>query len=399
MYRIQEWRGHDLTKKMRKIDNAFNLKEVKSADEIPLVINTPCYFGFGNHPMPFDYWTNPASMVRFQENAFERHLSKVEDDTIPYFMPWFGTGVIASAFGCKIKDATGFGDDPGVISTCISSVKDIAKLKIPDACKDGLMPKVLKFMDYARENSDLPVGLTDMNSPLCTAAQMCGYDNLFVWMYQEPEAVRDLFHIIEETFISWVKIQKGHNGERHDQSNGLQGLWTPEGIGVWVSDDDLVSVDPELYEEFIVPVNGKIFESFGGGFVHFCGNGLHQINNLIRTRNIRAVNNSPMGDFETFGKLTKGLAGRMGIIIQDAAPIDVEGYYTRLFNKVDDLRGIILATFVEDTLGLTNEGRTMNVEWDPLDTANRIVKTIRECVRLKLAGEEPTIEREKPKYL
>ena len=36
---------------------------------------------------------------------------------------------------------------------------------MPDPYKDGLMPTVLKFIDYAVAHSDLP-GLTDMNSVL-----------------------------------------------------------------------------------------------------------------------------------------------------------------------------------------------------------------------------------------
>lgn len=385
---FKEWRGFDIEKRCTKLRRAFELQPVEKPEDFPLVINTPCYFGFGNKPMPRDYWDNPASMVEYQEKGFEKHLSSVDDDTVPYFMPWFGTGVIASAFGCRIKDATGFGDDPGVISTCIDSPGDIARIKIPDPYKAGLMPKVLKFIDYAREHSDLPVGLTDMNSPLCTAAQLCGYDKLFVWMYEEPEAVHELMNIITETFINWVKTQKRHIGEPLDSSNGLQGVWSPKGVGVWVSDDDLVSVSPGLYEEFVVPYYSRIFETFGGGSVHFCGRGLHQTDNLLKIKNIRVVNNSPMGDFETFSKFVSGVGGKVAIQIQDAAPIDVENYYPGLFAGIGDLRGMMLATFVEDTIGLTNDGGTTAVEWEPLDTANRIVKTIRECVRKKLQGEE-----------
>ena len=384
MCMFNEWRGFDIAKRCKKIEKTFNLEEVRNADDFPIIINTPCYFGFGNNPMPAEYWTNPASMVRYQEQGFEKHLKLVDDDTVPYFMPWFGTGVTASGFGCSIKDATGYGDDPGVISTCVETAQEIAGLKIPDPYKDGLMPKVLKFIDYARENSDLPVGLTDMNSPLCTAAQICGYDKLFVWMYEEPEAVHELMDKISEAFIKWVKVQKEHIGEPPDRSNGLQGVWTPKGVGVWVSDDDLVSVNPELYKEFVLPANSRIFEAFGGGFVHFCGNGTHQINNLLNTGNIRGINNSPMGDFKTFGKLVKGIGGKISLLIQDAAPIDVESYYPGLFERIDDLRGIMLATFVEDNLGLTMQGSTSHVKWDPIDTANRIVRTVRECVRKKL---------------
>lgn len=385
---VKTWRGYHLEDRCKKIERTFRLEPVSKAEDVPLVVNTPCYFGYGGFPMPKDYWTNPASMVRYQEESFEKHLQNVTgDDTVPYFMPWFGTGVIASAFGCKIKEATGMGDDPGVISTCVKEVSDIAKLKMPEPYKDGLMPTVLQFIDYAVEHSDLPVGLTDMNSPLCTAAQLCGYDNLFVWMYDEPEAVHELMGKITDTFIHWVKVQKEHIGEPLNTSGGLQGVWAPEGVGIWVSDDDLVSMSADLYEEFVVPYNSRVFEAFGGGTVHFCGNGCHQTDNLLRTKNIRAVNNSPMAKFDVFTKLVKELSGKMAILIQDAAPLEPELYYPKLFEHVEDFRGIMLATFVEDTLGQAMNGGTDSTQVDPFTRANRTVSVVRECIRKKLAGE------------
>jgi hypothetical protein len=384
---LEEWRGFELSSRCEKITRTYNLEEVTSADDMPLVINTPCYFGYGNNPMPADYWTNPAVMVKYQEDGFFKHLSCVDDDTVPYFMPWFGTGVLASAFGCRIKPATGHGDDPGVISSSIDTPSDIAHMKLPDPCQAGDMPRVIKFMEYARQFSDLPVGLTDINSPLCTAAQICGYDNLFVWMYEEPDAVHELLAIITQTLIRWVKIQKEIIGEPLNQSNGLQGVWSPSGNGIWLSDDDLVSIGPELYDEFFVPHYSRIFETFGGGTIHFCGKGNHQLDNLLNIKNIRAVNNSPMGHFKDFSSLVNKLSGRLAILIQDAAPIMIEEYYAHLLEPINDFRGIMLATFVEDTLGLTTDGMTIPVNRDPLIAAGRIAQVIRACVQKKLHGE------------
>jgi len=386
MNEFSEWRGFDLRKRCEKIKKTFNHEKVTSAEDIPLIINSPAYFGFGNKPVPDNYWNKPECMVNYQAENFERHLSKVNDDTIPYFMPWFGTGVIASAFGCKIKEATGNGDDPAVASTVINKISDIAKLKLPDPYKNGLMPKVLNFIDYARENSDLPVGLTDMNSPLGTVCQMGGYDKIFLWMYDEPSAIHEIFEIVTEAFINWVKVQKQHIGEPLNRSNGLQGVWSPEPVGIWVSDDDLVSIGPELYEEFVVPCYSKIFKEFGGGSVHFCGTGYHQAKNLLKIENIKVVNNSPMWNFDAFGKLIKGLDSKVIIQIQDIAPIDPKEYYKNVFSCIDDLSGVMLATFVCDNLAMVEGGYYKEVDWDIFDTSNRVADAVRETIRKKLEG-------------
>ena len=381
-----EWRGHDLSKRLAKIERAFNRAEVTSAADVPILANTPCYFAFATYDKPDDYFTNPASMVEYQARGYERHLAEIDDDLVPYFMPWLGVGVLASAFGCETALSPGQGNDPAVAGPCIHSPADAARLKRPDPYKDGWMPRVLETIDYARAHSDLPVGLTDMQGPLDTLGQMCGQAQLFAWMYEEPQMVHDLFTVVTDAFIDWVKVQKVHIGEPLDRSNGLQGVGA-SAIGVWESDDDMVMVGPKLSQEFVVPGVSRIFEAFGGGSVHFCGKGFHHLDNILRIGDVRVVNTSPMANFKSFGKFRKGLGDRVTLQIQDIAPLDVEGYYRRLFSGIDDLRGVMLATFVVDGLAMEADGSYVSVQWDPFEVARRIVAVTRECVDRKLAGE------------
>lgn len=382
---ITAWRDFDLTKRIRNINIAFNKDNIKSPDEFCVIANTPCYFGFGNNHRPKEYWEDPSVMLKFQEDGFALHLNEIDDDTVPYFMPWFGTGVLASAFGCPVKEATGEGDDPAVYGYCIKDIKDIVKLRRPDPYRDGLMPKVLNFIEYAKNHSDLPIGLTDMNSPLCTMMQMCGYENAIYWMYDEPQAIHDLMEIITEAFINWVKVQKEHSGYAFNESGGLQGIASPKGVGVWISDDDLVSMTPEIYSEFAVPYYSKLFTEFGGGHLHYCGNGNHQIENILKIKGVRAINNSPMGKNDVFAELVeKAGRGKLTIEIQDAAPIDIEGYYAKLFENINDVRGLMVATFIEDNLGMDSNGNTRVVKRDTIADAKCLVKTVRECVAKKL---------------
>jgi uroporphyrinogen-III decarboxylase len=380
-----EWRGFDLRPRREKIERAFKCLPVRSAEDVPVLVHTPCYFAFGGRHVPADYFTNPASMLKFQADGYQKHLEQVHDDVIPYFMPWFGTGVLASAFGCEVREPTTSGADPSVVSHCVQSVADIARLRLPDFYKDGWMPRVLSAIDYARANGDLPVGLTDMNSVFSTVCQMCGYEKLFIWMYEEPKAIHDLFTLVTNAFIEWVKIQKQHIGEPLDRSNGLQGVWSPQGVGVWMSDDDLVFTSPDLYDKFVRPHVARAFETFGGGSLHFCGKGVHQLPNLLQIKNLRAINNSPMGDFASFAKLHQGLNGKVTVQIQDYTPVHIEPYYQRLFDSIDDLRGVMLASFCIDSIGMDDKGGACTVERDNFAAANQVVKVIRECVRKKLA--------------
>jgi len=273
---FHEWRGYDLAPRIAKIQRAFRREPVTSAEQVPVLVNTPAYFAFGSTDKPPDYYTSPASMLAYQARGYEEHLKRVHDDYVPYFMPWFGTGVLASGFGAKVKVPDDPADDPAVLEPLLKSPADVARLRLPDPNRDGWMPRVLAAIDYAVAQDDLPVGLTDMQGPLDTAGQLCGQAQLYQWMYTEPRLVHDLMSLITEAFIGWVKAQKQHIGEGPDWSYGLQGAFSP-GCGVWESDDDLVLVSAPLYREFVAPYVSRIFTAFGGGSIHFCGKGAYHL--------------------------------------------------------------------------------------------------------------------------
>ena len=380
------WRGYDLTPRLAKIERTFAGAEVTSPDHVPLLVNTPCYFAFATYDKPDDYFTNPASMVEYQAQGYERHLAAIDDDLVPYFMPWFGTGVLASAFGCPMELPSEPGNDPAVTGPCIHSPADVGRLRMPDPYRDGWMPTVLRAIDYARDNSDLPVGLTDMQGPLDTVGQMCGQQQLFMWMYDQPRLVHDLFNIVTEAFIAWVQVQKEHIGEPLGRSNGLQGVGASP-IGVWESDDDMVMIGPGPYREFVAPYVSRIFQAFGGGSLHFCGKGYQHLDNILAIPGVRVVNTSPMANYEAVARFRQGLGQDVVVQLQDIAPLDVEGYYKRLLAEVDDLRRVMLATFVVDGLAMDAEGGYVVAQREPFEVARRIVAVVRDCLAKKLAGE------------
>jgi uroporphyrinogen-III decarboxylase len=239
-------------------------------------------------------------------------------------------------------------------------------------------------MEYARRHSDLPVGMTDLNSPLSTAAQMCGYENLFIWMYDEPNAVHDLLSVVTDSFIAWVKAQKDIAGEPLNQSNGLQGWWSPEGIGVWLSDDDIVTISPELYEEFVVPQYSKIFETFGGGCLHFCGNAANHADAMLKIKNLRAVNNSIMLGWDGFEKLAAKLSGKVMMLIQDIAYVDMEDFLANMFTLLGDLRGVMIAAFAQDNTAKTKQGEDVYINRSAHETSNKAVSLARTLAAKKL---------------
>lgn len=378
------WKGFDLSERLEKHKRAFSFAPVRNARDVPVIGYCPTYFLFGSD-VSSEYYRDHVYMLRTQVEGAVKHLTLVDDDFIPYFMPWFGTGVIASAFGCEVKLPDLPGNEPAITGYAVHKASDIAKLKLPDPQNSGLMPRVLEFIDYAAASGELPVGLTDMNSPLSTAAQICGYENLFIWMYDEPDAVHELMEKVCEAFGQWVMVQKEHAGDAIRSSNGLQGVWSPD-IGIWVSDDDLVSLSPDLYEEFVVPHYSRLFGRFGGASLHYCGKADHQLDPISKIDHVKAINNSPLGGFAQFERLYRKFHGNKMIQVQDIAPVDIEAYYSRLFENIDNFDGMLFINWCIESIGMDMNGGSVRIKRDVYETANRIATVIRAGIDKKLGN-------------
>jgi hypothetical protein len=331
-------------------------------------------FGTAADKLPPDLFENPASLMAFQQRICEAHLAASDDDFVPYLTPYFGTGVLASAFGVQTRFAPG--RDPSAGEPVVHTPAAVAHLRLPDPQRDGLMPRVLEAAAYMRAHGDYPVALTDMQSPLDELVLMCGHERLYLWMYDEPTMVHDLFTLVTDAFIAWVRTQKAVTGEPLDVCHGEQGVWIPSPCGVWLADDEAVNLPPYLYEEFIAPQYERVFASFGGGVLHFCGNGAHLGPIIRRMRGVRAVNTGPMGRPENLARLQAALGGAVPIIYQELAPAEPEAYYRDLLGRMS-LRGLVIAPQVTDRVAGGPNGAFVAVEQERERAGARILAAIR----------------------
>ena len=321
-------------------------------------VSEAVYFLFGRAPesIPEAYFTDPAVMTASQERWYLDHLRSVDDDFVPYLMPWFGTVVAASAFGCRVSFTRG--QDPAVDPSYypVQSPEDIRQLRVPEPERDGLMPKVLEFQRHMKENSFLPVGITDFQGPLTTANQLMGYDKLIYLMYDDPAAMHRLMGTITEGLITWVQAQKELIGERPGYCIGDQGVYIGPNAGIWFSDDDAVLIDRDLYREFVVPYNSRVLTTFGGGIIHYCGNATHHVDSFLATDGLKALNTFTLYDFDALAELHERVRGRLVLIVGDHTPLDYRTYLDRMAATIDS-RGVIFLSLYSPILGLLPGGR------------------------------------------
>jgi len=320
----------------------------ETVDSPPVLIGDANYWITGEDPdlIPDDYFDEGAyaSMLAFQQTKIEAHTARTPDDIyVPFLFPWYGTGVVPSAMGCRIL--FGRGEEPAVEGAIIDDPKAISRLEPPDPERDGLMPRVLAAIDHFRSHSDLPISFTDNQGPLNIALNLVGLERLIIWMYEKPAAVHELMDFCTTVLIDWVKLQKERAGAPLDGGAFPHMIALPQGVGgVWLSDDDSTVLSPDLYREFVVPYNGRVLEAFGGGTLHYCGNARHQLENYLATPGLVGLNVWCMGEFEQIFEAQRIIGDRAVIMVCDCTPTDMEPYFRDLFAGLRT-SGVIVATY------------------------------------------------------
>jgi hypothetical protein len=346
----------------------------------PVLIGDANYWITGEDPalIPPDYFDEGAygTMLAFQEAKIEAHLAGVPEDTyIPFLFPWYGTGVVPSAMGCRILFQRG--EEPAVEGPVIADPAAVARLELPEPERDGLMPRVLACIDHFRAHSDRPISFTDNQGPLNIALNLVGLERLCIWMFEHPTVVHELMDLCTTALIDWVRLQKERAGAPLDGGAFPHMIAIPPGFGgVWLSDDDSTVLSPDLYREFVVPYNGRVFEAFGGGTLHYCGNARHQLENYLATPGLVGINAWCMGEFEQIFEAQRVIGDRAVIMVCDYTPTDMEAYFTDLFEGLR-ARGTIVATYPSAATALNyGTAQVIPTVRDPSQVAAQAWRTI-----------------------
>lgn len=342
---------------MEQIDEVYAFKN--SVAPYSVVDTQYWIFGEVEEEIPEGYCGNdPGEMFDYQLKNIQAHYANkllADDVYMGFLMPWFGTGVLASGFGTKVEMLHKM--DPAVNMSEIRHPEEVDELMMPDPEKSGLMPRVLKQIDFFRERCDLPVGITDCQGPLTTAFMVVGYENFSYWMYDHPNLVHKLMGMCTDALIQWVKAQRQHMDPNDSQAGYILGMRIPpEKGGIWVCDDDSILMPPGLYAEFVKPYNEKILSAFGGGGIHYCGNSNQNLENYINTEGMVCLHNMNLDDFEEAKKIRSACLDK-GIVyyLADFAPGDerLDDYYDTA-HKDFAQEGMFLVSYIAPAIALIN---------------------------------------------
>ena len=272
---------------------ALSFEEV---DRPPLVCYLP-YEGEEFKPYPLsEIFADPAKMmVNELLVGFTSiyHAVDLKDDAPYCLRPNLGVTIVASMLGAGIRVMEE--QPPWVLPLeDTAAIRRIVDDPLPDSSA-GLAPRVLEQYDFYRQVlADYPscqaafqLTLPDLQGPFDIAELLCGSE-AFMAFYTEPDLLSALLERITAT------IMLAHRRFSAEVSENIgPGFHYQHGTAVrgeiLLRSDSTIMISPDLYRKFILEHDGLIGQALGGVAVHFCGDGQHQIENMLSTPNLGSL--------------------------------------------------------------------------------------------------------------
>jgi len=223
----------------------------------------------------------------------------------------YSTAILPSLFGCGL-----FMMDEALdtLPTAIplgsaDRVRALLDRGVPDV-STGLGGKVFAaaemFLDvmrrYERIGQHVALYHPDVQGPIDVAEVVWGSD-IFYAFYDETELLRDFLELVTQTYTAFMRRWYA----LVPPAGAFSTHWGFMHRGrLMLREDSLMNLSPELYVEFIRPLDQRLFDEFGGGAIHFCGRGDHYIAPMSEMRGLYAVNLSQphLNDMETICRHT-----------------------------------------------------------------------------------------------
>lgn len=209
---------------------------------------------------------DPLIMLQPQLDNISTHL-EIGDDFVPAVRVDFGTGQIASAFGCEIT----FPENnlPAVCGHPLRSVGDVYNLKKP-TIEGGMYGKIYEWIELWKKHlpSWISIQHTDIQSPFNNAHLIRGND-ILTDFYDEPAAVEYLLDLITDYTIDVVRHINRVIGVEEGWFCDWGGAYWKGAARISNCSNDMIS--PRFYTQYVLPRDVRLLGSIGGGRVHYCG--------------------------------------------------------------------------------------------------------------------------------
>lgn len=223
------------------------------------------------------------------QKSLQHYLSlrKDRDDNTAALHTALGTYVIPGAFCVKIRefpDGRKYVESPVIYDA--SDVDRIRVLPIMESILGQQINLVQFFVD--RSEGRYPVRMPDIQNPLGVAGILWETNNFYTSLIEHPQAVHKLLDMITEVIIEYISRVKMACPDIVPIS--WPQVWAPADKGVFLADDTMSMVSPEMYEEYGVPYNNRISRKFGGIMLHSCTIKKQYFESIMKNEGLRSIN-------------------------------------------------------------------------------------------------------------
>ncbi|MGV8093930.1 MAG: uroporphyrinogen decarboxylase family protein [Mangrovibacterium sp.] len=207
--------------------------------------------------------------LEWQLGALQKSMDYEAD--VPNFLePWYGIGVIGTAFG--LDYIWNPGQAPAV-KPAFQTIDEALAYNFKPVKDTEVGKHSLQMIEYFLEQTrgKIPMSMGDIQSPFNNATNVVDTSNFLISMIMEPEKVLKFLDLIADLEIDFYKEQEKLIGDVLVRpGHGFASSFVFEGFGM--SDDNVVMVDEESYLDLISPSFTKLGNAFGGAVFHSCGN-------------------------------------------------------------------------------------------------------------------------------
>jgi len=216
----------------------------------------------------------------------------IKDDYPLQIRAFYGVGLFVSFFGAKSEI---IGDNfPWTQPIGLETLKRHVARGVPEL-KSELSQRALDTMAYYKEvlapypkcRQAIHITQPDLQGPFENAVHLWGSD-IFTAFYDCPDFLRELLDLLAETWVLACRKFAAESTETAREDFIYLHFTIVKGKGL-LKDDSTVMLSPQIYSEFIRPLNEKVFHALGTGGIHWCGNGDQWRSKLMDTKGLACI--------------------------------------------------------------------------------------------------------------
>jgi hypothetical protein len=222
--------------------------------------------------------------LAWQLGALKRSMDYEAD--IPNFLePWYGIGIVPAAFGLDYVWKSG---QAPAISRKFASTREMLNAPHKPIRETAIGRHTLEMISYFLEQTKgrVPISFCDVQSPLNILGLAIDINQFFMDFYLDPEAIAAAMSLVADLLVEFTHDQLNLIGDALAKpGHGFASSRVFEGLGM--SDDNVVMLSSDLYNQFAVPAMAKAGKPFGGAVFHSCGNWSDKRNDVVAIPSVR----------------------------------------------------------------------------------------------------------------